>query len=176
MRFSFSRQPDVVSGSVNNTTLKPHTMIQPLIVKNNISIKASADKVWDALVNPAQTKKYMFGCEAISTWTPESPLLWKGQHDGKEMVFVKGEIVRIVPGKFLAYTTFDPNNRAIEDLPENYVVVTYSLSEKNGETLLEVTQGDFSMVADGERRYKETYNNGEGWNPVLVEIKKLVES
>jgi uncharacterized protein YndB with AHSA1/START domain len=150
-------------------------MIEPLIVRNNISIKAPSAKVWDALVNPAQTKKYMFGCEALSDWKEGDQLLWQGQHEGKDMVYVKGEIVRIVPGKFLAYTTIDPNNTSIADLPENYVVVTYSLTEKDGGTLLEVTQGDFSMVADGEKRYKETYNNGEGWNPVLVEIKKLVE-
>ena len=30
--------------------------------------------------------------------------------------------------------------------------------------------------ADGEKRYKEAFNNGEGWNPILVEIKKLVEA
>jgi uncharacterized protein YndB with AHSA1/START domain len=150
-------------------------MIEPLIVKNNISIKAPSAKVWDALVNPEQTKKYMFGCEALSEWREGTQLLWQGKHEGKDVVFVKGEIVRIVPEKFLAYTTIDPNNPAIADLPENYVIVTYSLTEKDGSTLLEVTQGDFSMVADGEKRYKETYNNGEGWDPVLTEIKKLVE-
>jgi hypothetical protein len=31
-------------------------------------------------------------------------------------------------------------------------------------------------VEDGERRYKEAYNDGIGWDPILVEIKKLVES
>jgi len=36
-------------------------------------------------------------------------------------------------------------------------------------------QGDNNMVADGEKRYEETYDNGEGWNPILVEIKKIVE-
>jgi hypothetical protein len=75
----------------------------------------------------------------------------------------------------LAYTTFDPNS-TLEDIPENYVTVTYTLTPKGNQTLLEVTQGDFAHVADGERRYTETYNNGEGWTPILVQIKKLVES
>jgi hypothetical protein len=41
--------------------------------------------------------------------------------------------------------------------------------------MLTVTQGDYSKVAEGEKRYTEAFNNGEGWNPILVEIKKLVE-
>lgn len=147
-----------------------------LIVKSQISIHAPASKVWDVLVNPQQTKKYMFGCEALSDWKPGSELIWKGQWEGKDMVFVKGHVVKIEPGKFLEYTTFDPNNPAIQDIPQNYVAVTYTLTEKKGETLLEVTQGDFSTVADGDRRYKETYNNGEGWNPVLVQVKQIAES
>lgn len=151
-------------------------MSKELIVKNVINIHAPASKVWDALTNPEQTKKYMFGCETVSDWKTGSPLLWKGNWEGKEMIFVKGNIVSIEPGKYLAYTTIDPNNPAIPDIPENYLTVTYSLSESNGLTELTVTQGDYSTVADGEKRYLETYNNGEGWNPILVQIKQLVET
>jgi uncharacterized protein YndB with AHSA1/START domain len=150
-------------------------MSQPLIVKSSIAIRASSDIVWDALTNPEQTKKYMFGCAALSDWTVGSPLLWKGVFNGIEIVAVKGKVVDIEPGRFLAYTTFDPN-AALEDIEENYVTVTYTLTGTNGVTTLDVTQGDFATVADGERRYKETYNEGEGWNPILVEIKKLVEA
>ena len=146
-----------------------------LFIKNNITINAPASKVWNALVNPEQTKKYMFGCEAISEWRVGSPLLWKGQYEGKEMVFVKGSVAEIQPERLLAYTVIDPNS-SIEDIPENYLTVTYELKSQNGKTDLMVTQGDYSTVADGERRFKESSNNGEGWNPILVEIKKLVES
>jgi len=47
-------------------------MKQPLLIKNTIVINAPASKVWDALVNPEQTKKYMFGCETICDWQPGS--------------------------------------------------------------------------------------------------------
>ena len=150
-------------------------MNRPLFVKNTIGINASAAKVWDALTNPTQTKKYMFGCETVSDWKIGSPLLWRAYYEGKDMVFVKGKVVEILPGKLLTYTTFDPNS-TMEDKPENYLTVTYTLTEKNGETTFTVTQGDYSTVAEGERRYKEAYNNGEGWNPILMEIKKLVET
>jgi len=147
-----------------------------LEVKNTITINAPATKVWNALVKPEETRKYMFGCETVSDWKPGSSLLWRGSYEGKEMVFVKGNVVTIEPDKFLAYTVIDPNNPSIPDVPENYLTVTYSLAETNGKTTLTVTQGDYSTVAEGEKRYKEAYNNGEGWNPILIEIKKIVEA
>ncbi|MBO9561530.1 MAG: SRPBCC domain-containing protein [Niastella sp.] len=149
-------------------------MSQPLFVKNTITINAPAATVWDALVNPEQTKKYMFGCETVSDWKTGSSLEWKGEYEGKEMIFVKGNIVGIDPGKFLSYTTIDPHSN-IDDVSENYLTVTYDLQPQNGHTVLTVTQGDYSKVAEGERRYKEAWNNGEGWNPILVQIKQLVE-
>jgi uncharacterized protein YndB with AHSA1/START domain len=150
-------------------------MKTPLLVTSKISINAPLAKVWDALINPEQTKKYMFGCETISDWKVGSPLLWQGNYEGKDMVFVKGHIVDIKPNTYLAYTTIDPNNPNIADVPENYLTVTYSLSAENGHCALTVTQGDYNTVAEGEKRYQEAYNGGEGWNPILVEIKKLVE-
>lgn len=150
-------------------------MEKSLFVKNTIAINAPAAKVWDVLTNPQQTKKYMFGCETVSDWKKGSSLLWRGSYEGKEMIFVKGDIVDIKPPKLLVYTTIDPNS-SIDDTSENYLTVTYALSEKNGQTTLTVTQGDYGKVAEGDRRYKEASNNGEGWNPILVEIKKLAES
>jgi uncharacterized protein YndB with AHSA1/START domain len=151
-------------------------MSNELFITNSINIHAAASKVWNALVNPEQTKKYMFGCETVSDWKPGSELLWRGEYEGKEIVFVKGKVLQIEPGKYLAYTVIDPNNAAIADMPENYLTVTYALKEENGITNLVVTQGDYSKVAEGEKRYKDSYNNGEGWNPILFEIKKLVEA
>jgi len=145
-----------------------------LIVKNTITINAPASKVWDALVNPQQTKKYMFGCETVSDWKPGSPLLWRGVFDGKELVAVKGTVVSIQPGKYLEYTTIDPNNPNIEDVAENYLTVTYDLKPVNGNTELTVTQGDYATVADGQNRYNDTIAGG-GWQSVLDQIKKLVE-
>ena len=146
----------------------------PLIIENQIEINSAASEVWDALVNPEKTKVYMFGCETVSDWKPGSTLLWRGSHEGKEMIFVKGTIVEIQPGKHLKYTTIDPNS-TIDDVAKNYLWVTYDLEESGGRTKLTVRQGDYSIVAEGERRYKESYNNGDGWNPILVQIKKLVE-
>ncbi len=149
-------------------------MNKELIIKNSITIDAPVEKVWDALTNSAQTKKYMFGCETVSDWKVGSTLLWKGTYEGKEMTFVKGTIVSIEPNKKLVYTVFDPNS-IIQDIPANYLNVTYELVPEKEHTVLNVIQGDYATVAEGERRYKESYNGGEGWNPILIEIKKILE-
>ncbi len=146
-----------------------------LQVKNTIQINAPALKVWDALTNPEKTKIYMFGCETVSDWQAGDALLWRGTHDEKEIIFVKGFIKEIESGKILKYTVFDPN-ASYPDIPENYLDVIYELSEKNGVTTLTVTQEGFEGAAEGEKRYKDVYNNGEGWNPILVQIKNLAES
>ena len=144
------------------------------MIRNTIMIDASPAEVWDVLTNPMQTKKYMFGCEPVSSWKLADPLLWKGIFDGREVVAVKGNILDIQKYQSLAYSVFDPNS-PIEDIPENYTVVTYCLSASNGTTELVVTQGDFSKVADGEMRYAEATGAG-GWGPLLQQIKDLAEN
>ncbi len=149
-------------------------MENPLTVKSIITIDAPVSSVWDVLTNPAKTKIYMFGCETVSDWQIGSELLWRGNYEGKEMVFVKGKILNIEPEKFLKYTVIDPF-AAYPDVSENYLNVTYELEGTDNKTTLTVSQDGFEAAAEGEKRYKDVYNNGEGWNPILVEIKKLAE-
>jgi uncharacterized protein YndB with AHSA1/START domain len=145
-----------------------------LFIKNTISIHAPAAKVWDALTNPNQTKKYMFGCETASDWKQGSSLLWVMNQEGKEITAVKGVINKIEPAKRLEYTVIDPNS-GMADIPENYLTVNCELTEKNGDTTLSVSQGDYSKVGEGQKRYEHSMAGG-GWQSVLEAIKKLVEA
>jgi uncharacterized protein YndB with AHSA1/START domain len=145
------------------------------IVSNQVTINGTLDRVWDMLTNPDKTKLYMFGCETVSDWKPGSELLWRGNYEGKEMVFVKGFVIDIIPQKLLRYSVIDPN-APYPAVPENHLNVTYVLSEDNGKILLTVSQDGFETAADGDKRYEDVYNKGEGWNPILQEIKKLVET
>lgn len=145
------------------------------IVTNTIAINAPIAKVWDVLVNPNETKKYMFGCETVSDWKIGSELLWRGSYEGKEMVFVSGYVLEMNAPLRLKYSVIDPN-APYPKTPENHLNVTYELSEHNGVTTLTVTQDGFENAADGEKRYVDVSNNGDGWNPVLKEIKKVAEA
>jgi uncharacterized protein YndB with AHSA1/START domain len=91
------------------------------------------------------------------------------------MVFVKGNIVAIQPPVLLTYTVIDPHAE-MPDIPDNYLNVYYQLSEQDGITTLTVSQDGFEKAADGEKRYNDVYNKGDGWNPILVEIKKYAEA
>ncbi len=148
--------------------------IFPANFKYEIAITASAKTVWNTLIDPEKIKKYMCGWEVESKWEPGSPLLWKGNADGKEMIFGQGIIKEFLPGQSFTYTSFDPNMK-IEDKPENYLVVAYDLNEVHGVTTLTVTEGDYSKVEEGVMRYRQILERG-GWEATLAEIKKLAEA
>jgi uncharacterized protein YndB with AHSA1/START domain len=143
-------------------------------ITNEITIQAPMAEVWSMLIEPQNTRQYMFGCETVSEWKIGSSLIWRGMHEGKSIDFVKGFILELKPTFKFTYSVFDPH-AAMEDVPENYLQVTYDLSWDGKATLLKVTQGDYDTVADGERRYTESYNNGLGWMPFLEQIKNLCE-
>ena len=142
-------------------------------IKASISIKASPTKVWEALTRSEYTRQYMFGCDAISDWKPGSTLEWKGKLEGKDVIFVTGQIIKIIPEKVLEYTVIDPNG-TIENIPANYLHVTYTLAQENGHTNLSVCMGDYTKVAEGEKRYNDSIAGG-GWVVILEAIKKVVE-
>lgn len=144
------------------------------IVKNQIEINASPEQVWDALVNPEKTKVYMFNCAALSDWKPGSRLDWQAEVEGKPVVFVTGFIKEFSPAQTLVYTVTDPF-AGWADVPENYLNVNYVLQATENGTLLTVSQDGFEGAVEGEMRYKDVYNNGDGWNPILIAIKQLVE-
>jgi uncharacterized protein YndB with AHSA1/START domain len=149
-------------------------MNKPLIIKNDILIHAPAEIVWDVLTSPEHTPKYMFGCQALSDWRQGSSLVWKGVFDGKELIAVKGDVLRIERPFLLEYSVFDPNSN-YPDVPENYTSVIYKLRAEDGGTRLTVTQGDFATVIDGEKRYQDSIAGG-GWASILDQIKQVAES
>jgi uncharacterized protein YndB with AHSA1/START domain len=147
--------------------------MKELWTHESIAIAAPATKVWEMLTDPALTRQYMFGCEALSDWKVGDPLLWQGEHEGKKMVFVKGSVVAFDAPRSLRYTVFDPNS-TIPDVPENYLEVRCTLTEDGGTTRLDIDTGDFARVANGQARYDDTVQNGGG--ELLQKMKAVAES
>lgn len=147
-------------------------MKAPLFTENEISINAPVSEVWDLLINPEKTKLYMYGCVVICDWIPGGPLLWKGSTD--DVIYVKGDLLALEPEKSLVYTVIDPNG-TYADIPENYLTVTYELSPSEAGTRFRVTQGDYSKVEDGEKRYRDSVE-ASGWQGVLDKIREIAES
>lgn len=141
-----------------------------LFIHKEIILDAPVSKVWDALTNPDITRQYMFECNVISDWKKGSPLVWKGDKDGK--LYVKGHIVDIDPEKLLRFTAFGADSK-LPDIPANYSTVTYTLTPEDGKTKLTITDGDFAKIADGEARYKDSQG---GWDTVIPKLKLAVEN
>jgi len=80
-----------------------------------IGINAPIAKVWDALVNPETIKQYMFGTNVVSDWKEGSPIVWKGEWQGKTYED-KGVILRLVPRQIIQYSHFSPLS-GLPDVP-----------------------------------------------------------
>lgn len=143
-----------------------------MMIEKEVQFSVPKEKVWDLLTNPAMTKEYMFGCEVISDWKVDNPIIWKGQtEDGKEIIYVKGSIIEFIDGRKVTFTMFDPNMK-LDDIPENYLNLTYELKEMDDKTILKLTQGNFASVADGKKRYEESL---KGWEMIIPIMKQIAE-
>jgi uncharacterized protein YndB with AHSA1/START domain len=142
-----------------------------LEIRKTVEVDAPVSTLWKVLTDNAFIQQYMFGCVAETDWQPGSPLLWKGAADGK--LYVKGHVVAIDAPHHLEYTVIDPNS-TIEDIPENYLTMTYQLKE-DGEnaSILEIAQGDFAIVANGQNRYQDVL---AGDDHLMQAIRKLAEA
>ena len=142
-------------------------MISPNnIAKAETIINTSADKVWNALTDPQTIKKYMFGATVISDWKEGSRIVWKGEWQGKAYED-KGKILSLEPNKKLQYSHFSPLT-GLNDVPENYHIVTIDLEEKDDQTIVTLTQ-------DNNENEKAKDHSEKNWKMMLASLKKLLE-
>jgi len=135
--------------------------------KASISVDAPIDKVWDALTKPELIKKYFFGTDTHTDWKPGSKITFTGEWQGKKYED-KGTIIDVKPKTLIKYNYWSEMS-GIEDKPENYVVITYALSEKDGKTQLDLSQEN---IPDEKMKT----HSEENWQKVLEGLKKMVES
>ena len=136
------------------------------VAKTSISISASIEKVWEALVTPSIIKQYLFGTEVTSDWKEDSTITYTGVWKGKSYED-KGKILTFVPNKEFT-ATYWSSMSGTEDKPENYAIVSYILKTKDRHVELTVTQDNIL----NEAAQKDSKKN---WGMVLGTIKKIVE-
>lgn len=141
-------------------------MSENLIVKASVNINAPSEKVWNALVTPEAIKQYMFGATVVSDWREGSPIIWKGEWQGKSYED-KGTILQLKLGQVIQYNHFSPLS-GLPDEPENYHVVTVKLTSKGNRTYVALTQDN--NTTEEERDHSE-----RNWEMILAGLKKFVE-
>ena len=129
-------------------------------------INAKPDEVWSALTDPGKIKEYMFGSQVETDWNPGSPIVWKGEYDGKRYED-RGEILQVEPPHHLEMTHFSAMSGQ-EDLPENYHRLVYELEGVGDKTLLTLSQ-------DNNASEDEAEHSRANWEMVLSGLKDVVE-
>jgi uncharacterized protein YndB with AHSA1/START domain len=129
-------------------------------------IKASPDDVWEALTDPEEIEKYMFGSHVETDWKQGSPITWKGEYEGKSYED-RGKIVEIEPPSRLKMTHFSPMSGK-EDLPENYHTLLYELEKDGGMTRVRLSQDNNASPEDAE-------HSKTNWQKMLSGLKEVVE-
>jgi uncharacterized protein YndB with AHSA1/START domain len=135
--------------------------------KAEISINAPKSKVWEALTDLKILKQLYFGADIITDWKVDSPILYKGEWQGKSYED-KGTIIKFEREKLLVSTHWSPLS-GVPDIPENYHTVTFKLSGTNGGTQVSINQDN--NASEEEKRQSDQF-----WNTLLEGLKKIVES
>jgi uncharacterized protein YndB with AHSA1/START domain len=125
-------------------------------------IRASAEKVWQALTDPDMTEKYFHGTRVRAQLEPGGAITYE-QGGDPEKVMISGEVLEIETQRKLVHT-FDFNKG---DGPSR---VTYEL-----EAMGDVTR--MIVVHDGFEEENDTFRGvGGGWNPIFSGLKTLLET
>lgn len=141
-------------------------MNKQLIATTSKAINVPVSKVWDALVNPATIKQYLYGTQTESEWKVGSPIFFRGEWEGKAYED-KGEILELMPEHKLQYSYLSSFSN-LPDTPDNYSVVTFELKADGDKTNIAVSQSNFPD--ETSRSHSEA-----NWKQVLSSLKTLLE-
>jgi uncharacterized protein YndB with AHSA1/START domain len=137
-----------------------------LTAETSITIKATPSEVWEAITTPSSIKKYLMGTTVKTDWQEGSPISYEGEYNGKKYQD-KGTIKKFRP-ESVFQSTYWSSMGGKEDKPENYNMVTYTLSDEDDRTLVTLTQDN---IATEEEKQHAT----ENWKQVLQKLKEVVE-
>lgn len=129
-------------------------------------IHCTRRELWDALTQPELIKQYFFGTHTSTTWEPGTPIRFDGEWQGNTYTD-KGTVLAYNTQEILQYDYWSSMGGK-EDLPENYMIITYRVGGEDGNVTVTVLQEN---IADENTR-DHAINN---WKTVLEALKKMLE-
>lgn len=138
-----------------------------LVARASVAIAAGRDKVWEALLNPQTIKEYMFGTHVVTNWRQGSPIVWKGEWQGKPYGD-KGRILKIKALQTLEYAHFSPMS-GLADSPENYHTVTIELAAEGDHTRISLSQ-------DNNATEKARQHSEKNWEMMVTSLENVLET
>src|SRR5690349_10422503 len=136
------------------------------VTRAEIIIDARVETVWHALITPSIVKAYMFGADVVSDFKKGSDIRWIGEWKGTRYED-RGKIIAIEENQRLQYSHFSPLSGK-PDVPENYHLVTISLTERDGKTMI-------SLEQDNNKTAEAKSHAEENWKAMLQSLKNLLE-
>lgn len=128
-------------------------------------IRASAQKVWDALTKPEFTQRYWAGTTQKSDWKKGSAL---GVYTPDGRLWDSGEVLEIDPPRKLAMRWL---NEGFADMKtEGPTFITYELEPQGSVTRLTLTQTSPVEAS------KVIGAMSDGWPAVFAGLKSLLET
>jgi uncharacterized protein YndB with AHSA1/START domain len=141
-------------------------MNRGFIAKASAVIDAPISLVWNALTTPEFIKQYMFGTTVVTDWQVGSPIVWRGEWQGKSYED-KGKVLRFEEERALSYSHFSTLSGR-PDNPENYHTVMIELERKGNQTVIALTQDNNTSTEARDHSQKN-------WEVMLDGLKKLLE-
>ncbi|MFQ5548168.1 MAG: SRPBCC family protein [Woeseia sp.] len=129
-------------------------------------IRASAERVWNALTSAEFTSQYFYGTHVESTWKPGAAVRYFNEPGGT--VAVEGEVLEADPPNKLViswHVLYDDD--ACTERPSR---VSFYVEDLGEQTKLRIVHDDFpddSVVPDSVR---------QGWPWIIAGLKSLLET
>lgn len=125
---------------------------------------APPEKVWEGFVSAESNRVIFMGAELEADLKPGGTMEWAGPGaDGKRTVYVRGEVLRVEPPKFLQYSfAMGGSSQASR--------VTLELVPETEATRVSVTHDQW---AEGDAAYASCL---DAWPRILSRLKTLIET
>ena len=137
-----------------------------VVATAEVTVAAPVERVWSALTDPAEVSAWMFGTRLETDWTPNGPITWSGEFQGRNYQD-KGVVLEVDRPRRLVVTHFSPLTGQ-PDAPENYHTLVYELSGNGDGTTLSLSQDNNADDAEADHSRKN-------WEQALGALKAHVE-
>jgi len=146
------------------------------VSRSRVRIDAPAETVWAVLTEPRYVQQWQYGSVLDTDWSVGSMIRFTTEWNRTTFEQWGTVLVAQAPQE-LRYSLFAPRP-GLDDKPENYFTMIYSLAPDSGATLVTITQEDPRPLAAGTTEDEEEDEDAEAdaENPVLQALKSLAES
>ena len=145
--------------TMSATATKPRQLYQ-------VFIKASPEKVWEAITKPEFTTRYFYGSYVESTFQPKAKLThYTGD---RSAVMIEGEIIEADPPRRLVHTwnvRYDP--KFAGDAPSQ---VTWEIASEDGRV------SKLTVIHEFETEDETFREVASGWSWVVSNLKTFLET